>query len=59
MGVGAPISHALVAVRKMDVKTEVNWGQRNLKKGKKKKKTQASDQKDIWGTVGIWHREGS
>lgn len=31
MGLDAPISHALVAERKMDVKSEVNWGQRNRK----------------------------
>lgn len=39
MGLGAPISHTVAAVEKMDLKTEVNRGQRNRKTCKRQTKS--------------------
>lgn len=46
MGPGAPISRALVAEGKMDLKTEVKWGQRNRKICMRQAKSTSEEQRE-------------
>lgn len=46
MGPGAPISRALVAGGKMDLKTEVKWGQRNREICKRQAKSTSEEQRE-------------
>lgn len=46
MGPGAPISRALVAEGKMDLKTEVKWGQRNREICKRQAKSTSEEQRE-------------